>query len=238
MSSQLNPIIAANIADLRPQRPSINRHGLYRVLSSFPSQSYPPNVAAASVTTTLKFLSSPSIVVMDAADAIDAIAPVLIPDDTQQFEGGIYYRPLLQEPVLVKKHKIENPLARLSEAVISEIDALMVGREDEAKPTAFAYSNARNLIESAYGKAFGHVKVPWSVQEVLPNPAATTDDMGGIRLLWHEGTKEIRLNFGADENRRSYLYFEEDLRQQGNNHGVEALDSDHLAKRFAWLMGK
>jgi hypothetical protein len=233
MSSQLNPI-AANIADLRPQRPqprSINRPGLYRVYG-FPSQSYPPNVAA--FVTTLKFLSSPSIALIDAADVIGA---VLIPDDVEEFEGGIYYQPL-QETVLVKNHKIENPLTRLSEAVISEIDALMVGREDEAKPTEFAYSNARNLIESAYGKAFGQVKVPWSVQEVLPNPAATTDDMGGIRLLWHEGTKQIRLNFGADENRRSYLYFEEDLRQQGINHGVELLDPDHLAERFAWLMGK
>jgi hypothetical protein len=227
MSSQPNPI-PPNIADLRPQPRSINRPSL---VYAFPSQSYPPNVVAS--VTTLKFLSSTSILL----GAADVIGPVSISDDAEQFEGGFYYQSL-QEPVWLKKHKIENPLTRLSEAVINEIDALMVGREDEAKPTEFAYSNARNLIESAYGKAFRQVKVPWSVQEVLPNPAATTDDMGGIRLLWHEGTKQIRLNFGANENRRSYLYFEEDLRQQGINHGVQPLDPDHLAERFAWLMDK
>ena len=142
-----------------------------------------------------------------------------------------------KEFVLIEEHKIENPSTRLSEGVVTEIDALMAGREDETKPTQFAYSNARTVIESAYGRAFRQVKIPLALPEPLPSPIATTDEVGGIRLLWREGTKQIRLNFGADADRRSYLYFEEDS-ANGMDHGVEALDPDRLAERLAWLMGK
>lgn len=225
MSIQFNNSIVANmLAQPRPR-------------GVLPSQSYPPNVGGSDPVRT------PYLVVAPMALMHEDLGPAVIMD-VGGFEGGVFYvgeleggasYSPLQEPMFIK---IENPLTRMSEAVVSEIDALMAEKEDETKPTEFAYSNARTVIESGYGRTRGQAKAPWTVREVIPNPVATTDDMGGIRLLWHEGTKQIRLNFGADQNRKSYLYFEEDAPGQVINHGVEPLDADHLAERLAWLMVK
>lgn len=122
-----------------------------------------------------------------------------------------------------------NALNPVSTAVVREITALAAGKEDEARPTARAYASARNIVESAYGKA----RSEKNLLGVMPTPYVTTDDLGGIRLLWHTGTRKLRANFGAEDNLRSYLYFETEL-----EHNIEPLDADHLAERLVWLTSK
>jgi hypothetical protein len=128
-----------------------------------------------------------------------------------------------------KETKIKNPAIRPSDVIVHDIDELMAGKEDEAKPSNFAYTYARRVIESAYGKA----KITGSVPTLLPKPLATTDDLGGIRLLWNLGAKNVRLNFGAAQDRQSYLYYE-----AGQVHGVEPLDEDHVVEKLAWLTAR
>ena len=121
------------------------------------------------------------------------------------------------------------PYGRNSSIVISEIDALKGGVEDEAIPTDFAYQNARSIVESAYGQVRSKNFVP----NIIPHPIVTTDDAGGIRLAWRHEEKHVRVNFGATPNLRSYLYFEFRL-----EHVVEQLDAENLARRIAWLTAR
>ncbi len=118
---------------------------------------------------------------------------------------------------------------RNSSMVVAEIDGLIAGHEDEIKPSEYAYSAARSLVESAYGQ----IKLRESVPEIVPEASVTTDDVGGIRLAWRLGPKQVRANFGANAQLRSYIYFESDIQ-----HAVEQLDVQHLAGRLAWLTEK
>jgi hypothetical protein len=118
--------------------------------------------------------------------------------------------------------------------VIEEIDALRAGREDEVVPTEYAYKNARSIVESAYGEINNpHSKKRRGVPEIFPKPLVTTDDVGGIRLSWRTEAAQVRANFGATPQLRSYVYFESDL-----EHDVEPLDPQHLARRLTWLTGR
>lgn len=183
------------------------------------SQGYPPNVSASLVTNetllaNLELVSEPVELRLTVGEGIEFLSDNLS---------------LWQVPVVRKETKIKTAAIRPSDVIVHDIDELMAGKEDEAKPTEFAYAYARRVIESAYGKA----KVTGRVPTVLPKPLATTDDVGGIRLLWNLGARNIRLNFGAARDRQSYLYYEADL-----EHGVEPLNDENLVKRLDWLTGK
>ena len=117
---------------------------------------------------------------------------------------------------------------------IEEIDALRAGREDEIVPTEYAYKNARSIVESAYGEIYNpSSKKRRGVPKIFPKPSVTTDDVGGIRLSWRTEAGQVRANFGATPERRSYVYFE-----SGLEHDVEPLDPQHLAGRLTWLTGR
>ena len=118
------------------------------------------------------------------------------------------------------------PYGKNASIVISEIDALKAGVEGEEIPTDFAYQNARSIVESAYGQVRAKNTVPYTI----PNPFVTTDEAGGIRVVWRCRDKHVRVNFGAIAELRSYLYFESRL-----EHAVEQLNAEHLARRIAWL---
>lgn len=120
-------------------------------------------------------------------------------------------------------------VVRDSSAALTEIDGLAAGMENEVKPTDYAYTRARSLVESAYGQT----KLRGNVPELVPQVSVTTDDVGGIRLAWRVGPKQIRANFGAAANLQSYLYFESALQ-----HYVEDLDAKHLAGGLDWLIKK
>jgi len=133
------------------------------------------------------------------------------------------------EVMISPQSNVVTSYARNSSAVVAEIDGLIAGREDETKPSEYAYGKARSLVEAAYG----HIKLRESVPEIVPEALVTTDDVGGIRLAWRVGPKQVRANVGADANLRSYIYFESDTQ-----HAVEQLDVRHLAGRLAWLTGR
>jgi hypothetical protein len=116
-----------------------------------------------------------------------------------------------------------------SSAVLSELDGLAAGSEDEIKPTDFAYTRARSLVESVYGR----ISVEKRLLQMAPEASITSDDQGGIRIAWTRGEKQLRANFGARENLKSYLYFESPV-----EHDVEELDMHHLVGRLAWLIKK
>jgi hypothetical protein len=123
-----------------------------------------------------------------------------------------------------------------SSPVISEIDALLAGSEDEVVPTGYAHERARSIIEAAYGEINRRrFKKHWGVPKIFPKPLVTTDDVGGIRVSWCTENKQVRANFGArpEPELRSYVYFESAL-----EHGVDQLDAQHLAGRLAWLTGR
>jgi len=169
-----------------------------------------------------------STVTISSARAALSMEPVLNLADVE-FVSVDYSADFLQEPIVTKEIEIKNFPSRARDAIVHDMDELMAGKEDEEKPTEYAYANARRIIESAYGKA----KIASGVSTTVPKPLATTDDVGGIRLLWNLGAKNVRLNFGADDDRQTYLYFE-----AGLNHGVEPLDEEHLATRLAWLTAR
>ncbi len=133
------------------------------------------------------------------------------------------------EVMIQSKINLATSFVRNSSAVLSEIDALAAGTEDEVRPTEYAYTRARSYVESAYGQA----KVPGHLPEIVPQVSVTTDDVGGIRLAWRLGPKQLRANFGAAANLRSYLYFESAL-----EHRAEDLDMQRLAGGLDWLTKK
>jgi hypothetical protein len=99
--------------------------------------------------------------------------------------------------------------------------------DDWVKPTLHAFRNAIRTVPKAYGL----VKTDGGRLYVsIPVPSFSTDDVGGIRLGWKRDNRVMRINFGADPNLRSYLYFEHD-----RVHGIEQLDEETLAKRLRWL---
>jgi hypothetical protein len=136
---------------------------------------------------------------------------------------------------LTRGADIEIPYTTANAPVVREIDAVRAGSEDEVVPTDFAYMSARSVVESAYGqlpKTLKDLKRQY-LPLLIPSPLVTTDDVGGIRLLWRAGNRQVRANFGARPDLRSYLYFE-----SGLEHDMEPLDAQHLAGRLAWLTGR
>ncbi len=133
------------------------------------------------------------------------------------------------EAMIQPETNVVTSFARNSAAVVAEIDNLVAGREDEVKPSEYAYTRARSFVESAYGQ----VKLRENVPEVVPEASVTSDDMGGIRLAWRLGPKQVRANFGANDHLRSYIYFESNL-----EHHIEDLDVQRLAGGLDWLIKK
>lgn len=112
-------------------------------------------------------------------------------------------------------------------AIINEIDALRAGKdEDEAVPTDFAYEAARAVVDSAYSL----VETEGTIPRILPTPWATTDDAGGIRVIWNSGSKKLRANFGATPQLQTYLYHESETESD-----AEPLDPESLRSRIMWL---
>jgi hypothetical protein len=116
------------------------------------------------------------------------------------------------------------------------IDKLMSPEENSGDPeaTAYAYRNARAIVESVYGRLYigeepGDKRLRQSARERLP--LITTDELGGVRLSWQNGDRHVRINFAAAEDLRSYLYFESPA-----EHDVQALRPSTLLDRLKWML--
>ncbi len=94
-------------------------------------------------------------------------------------------------------------------------------------PTGFAFSNALRVVSCAL--ALARAEKPTAYLE-LPEPAFSTDDLGGVRLIWVKDGRHLRANFGGRPELRSYLYHE-----IGTEHGIEELESELLLSRLYWL---
>ncbi len=169
-----------------------------------------------SLARTQQSLEQPSAAVSTARPTVGALPRLSAPQS-------------ISETMIQPGANVLTSFVRNSSAVVAEIDGLIAGHEDEIKPSDYAYSTARSLVESAYGQ----IKLRESVPEIVPEALVTTDDVGGIRLAWRLGPKQVRANFGANAQLRSYIYFESDVQ-----HAVEQLDVQHLAGRLAWLTEK
>jgi hypothetical protein len=112
--------------------------------------------------------------------------------------------------------------------VISEIENLAA--ENEVPPTNFAYLHSRAVVGAAYGLMLPKQSLIMPMSHI-PRPVVVTDDVGGIRLAWRKGIKTVRANFGANDNLRSYVYFE-----SGIEHGVRPLDAASLSDMLNWLI--
>lgn len=122
---------------------------------------------------------------------------------------------------------IEMPETHTASEIVAEIDRLKAGvEEDEVTPTDYAYKQARRTVEAAYAAIKPHGRIP----TMLTEPWATTDDVGGIRLLWDLGSKKLRANFGAGPGLRTYLYHESLI-----EHDAEPLNVQTLTRRLKWL---
>lgn len=120
----------------------------------------------------------------------------------------------------------EMPETRTASEIVAEIDRLKAGVEDEVTPTDYAYEQARRTVEAAYAAIKPRRHIPTTLME----PWATTDDVGGIRLLWDVGSRKLRANFGAGPGLRTYLYHE-----SPSEHDAEPLNIRTLTGRLKWL---
>jgi hypothetical protein len=119
---------------------------------------------------------------------------------------------------------------RKIESLINDLIELMAEafEEDAGVPTGYALRNAIEILPSAYTVA--RLRGPEEYNSIPPATLAT-DEVGGLRLYWQVGRRQIRVNFGASPDRRSYVYF-----QDRERHGVDPLDAEALAERLQWLM--
>jgi hypothetical protein len=145
-------------------------------------------------------------------------------DDVRDSVDAILGKNIAEMPIFVLTVAPEN---RVSSQIIAEIDQMKAGAEDdETIPTDFAYQNAHAIIQSAYAQADPGRTVP----RFNPIPWATTDDVGGIRVLWDFSGRKLRANFGASPALKTYLYFE-----SARESDSEALNAESLSRRLKWL---
>lgn len=100
-----------------------------------------------------------------------------------------------------------------------ELEILLANKDqDWITPTRYSYNRALAILESVVD---------------LPVTFMTTDPEGGIRMAWRQGRSQVRANFAARPELRSYIYYESPI-----VHDVEDLDALNLLKRLSWLTGR
>jgi len=112
--------------------------------------------------------------------------------------------------------------------VVKEFEALVkTEAPDWPRPTQYALSNAVRVLAAAYIEIrLENAQCYWSITE----PVLATDSVGGIRVTWRRDSRELRANFGAGPELRTYLYFESE-----GGHGIRELRSETLCERLQWL---
>ncbi len=111
--------------------------------------------------------------------------------------------------------------------ILASLNSLMRANDDnEIVATPSAYSAARSVVESVYGRLFNKKSL-----FAIPLPILMTDDRGGIRVAWRVGNKHVRVTFGFSSQARSYLYFESPAA-----HDVDRIQPDKLLDKLEWLL--
>jgi hypothetical protein len=157
--------------------------------------------------------------------------PLLVPDSPSDLIQDAPTDPAIEQLTTLTIENLSASHAQGSwSLVVAGLDSLMApGEENEgSRPTEYAYRAARSVVESAYGRLLSERKTSMFN---IPLPIVITDDRGGVKLAWHQGTKHVRVNFGAAPELRAYLYFESSA-----EHDIEALQPSNLSKRLNWLL--
>ena len=131
------------------------------------------------------------------------------------------FNPSIAVTTLVSDFQLERLILALS-SLLSTPD------EGYPVPTDFAYRKAQAIVGGAYARL--RMAAP-NIYGAAPGPEISADDMGGVRVSWRSSRKKLRANFGANQDLKSYLYFEE-----GDLHGVERLNEGTLRERLRWLV--
>ena len=159
------------------------------------------------------------------AVVLDLSSPFVTPVDARQLAAQFYG--LVQPTYMLNVH-IVPPSFGLVEHIFSEIENL--SSDNEVPPTEFAFLKSRSVVGAAYGMMLPKQHSAAAFPS-LPAPVVLTDDVGGIRFSWRKGNKTVRANIGANENLRSYIYYE-----SNTEHGVTPLDGGSLSDRLNWLI--
>jgi hypothetical protein len=142
----------------------------------------------------------------------------------------------LDQPISVSGHSFNtSPFASTLDVidkkyseVFREIHALRQPEDvDELVPTDYAYWNALKIVAGAYQS----LRCEHPRYANLEQPAGVVDSSGGVRLIWRTDSKQVKANFGARPDLKSYLYYE-----SGQVYDVETLDIPTLARRLGWLI--
>ena len=113
--------------------------------------------------------------------------------------------------------------------VEKQLDSLITSESVEVPPTSYAQIIAKLNVVTAYNLIFA-TREPAGNLPAIPIPLATTDDAGGVIMVWRVGDKSVIANFGAGANRRSFIY-------SSQHEHREALDMNELTLRdkLLWL---
>jgi hypothetical protein len=121
-------------------------------------------------------------------------------------------------------------LLAMIEDIVRELIGLKTNFEDDwEQPSTYAYERALDVLPRAYSQL--RLKHPGC--DRLPEPFLSTDSAGGVRTAWRWKTRQIRVNFGAEPDLRSYIYFE-----SPTEHAIEELQETTLADRLYWLIAE
>jgi len=103
-----------------------------------------------------------------------------------------------------------------------------VESEEDVMPTYYALILATETVLSAYNQLFTGRGERTATK--LPAPTITTDDVGGIMASWKGENKYLVANFGADEGRKSFLYW-----SMGGDPKSSPIDDLKLQQQLHWL---
>lgn len=121
------------------------------------------------------------------------------------------------EKLSVIEEAVRKALSTPEPSLERELRILHENRDDEwDTPTEFAYAFAKFVVN----KLNSQILVPF----------LTTDDRGGIRMIWRSNGRRVIANFGATPESRSYVYYESEI-----DHDTEPLGADRLTNRLRWL---
>ena len=139
------------------------------------------------------------------------------PESDLDWVGAKKERNPTPEKLLLIQEAVLKALTSQSPSLERELQSLRENRNgDWDTPTDFAYSFAT------------HITQQFKVR--IPLPFLTTDDCGGIRMIWHLGGKQVIANFGATPEARSYIYSESEA-----EYGTQDLTYANLSSRIQWM---
>jgi len=114
-----------------------------------------------------------------------------------------------------------------------ELDSLFAEDDTEVAPTSYAHLLARLNLVSAYNSIFVVSRTEGEARPsvYLPPPVVSTDDVGGIIVVWSHSDKSVIANFGARPERKSFVYSS----YRGEREAIP-MNELNLRNKLIWLI--